>query len=459
MRRLGHLAVDRAVDHLARLSEKRVARRVTSAQMRALVAEPLPRQGLGVEDSLRRFFDELLPSATLTNHPRFFAYIPGPGSFVGAVGEWIAAATNLFVGSWLGGAAMAQLELEVLDWLRQAIGLDAAFTGILTSGGSMANLGALAAMRARAGGAAAAGAGGAMVDAMVDAMVGGTIYTSEEAHYSVAKAARVLGLPHVCALPADDAQRLSPERVARAIRADRAAGRRPIGVVATAGTTSTGAIDPLPALSALCAAEGLWLHVDAAYGGALALLDDGRGQLEGLDRADSITLDPHKWMYAPFESGCLLTRHVDALATAFSADAGYLQDVPRDEVNFFERGPELSRGCRALKLWLLLRAVGVDAIAAAIGDDVRRCRLARDLIAQDPRLAIVTEPSLSVFSFAVRAGEAASKDLLERVLADGFLMLSSSVVRGRYALRFCVLNHRTTDDDVRAAVARIRALL
>jgi glutamate/tyrosine decarboxylase-like PLP-dependent enzyme len=444
MRRLGYLAVDRAVDHLAALGARRVAARATSAQLQALVREPLPRRGRGAADSQRRFFDELLPTATLVNHPRFVAYIPGPGSFAGALGAWVAAATNLFVGTWLGGGGMAQLELEVLDWLRQALRLPAGFTGILTTGGSMANLGALAAARARAGQPA-----------------DGVVYTSSEAHYSVMKAARVLGFAErgVRALPADAAQRLPPAAVAAALDADRAAGRAPVCVCATAGTTSTGAIDPLEEIAQVCRARGVWLHVDAAYGGAAALLEDGRELLAGLERADSITLDPHKWLYAPFESGCLLTRHSDALRQAFAADAQYLQDVPRDEVNFFERGPELSRGNRALPLWLLLRSVGLDAIAAAIADDQRRCRLARDLLAADPRIQIVTEPSLSVFTFAPQDGDDAGRALVERILADGHAMLSSTRVGGRLALRFCVANHRTTDDDIHSTITRIRALL
>ena len=443
MRRLGYRAVDRAVAHLGELGDRRVARRVTSAAMRALVREPLPRTGCGVESSLDRFFDELLPHATLVNHPRFFAYIPGPGSFVGAVGEWIAAVSNTFVGTWLGGAVMAQLEVEVLDWLRQALALPEEFSGVLTSGGSMANLAALAAAVGR------------------PARPGAVVYLSREAHYSVAKAARVLGLAsdRVRTLAVDDHQRLSVSAVAEAIARDRAAGLVPRVVCANAGTTSTGAVDPLPELAVLCRAEGLWFHVDAAYGGAVALLPEGRQWLAGLDEADSITLDPHKWLYSPFESGCLLTRQVDALREAFTGDGDYMQDIPRDEVNFFERGPELSRGNRALKLWLLFRSVGIDAIAAAIAEDIRLCRLAHDLLAADPRIEIVTPPAMSVFSFALRAGEAASRALMERILADGYLMLSSSNVAGRHVLRWCVANHRTGEHDIRASVGRVIGLI
>jgi glutamate/tyrosine decarboxylase-like PLP-dependent enzyme len=407
------------------------------------VTEPLPRAGAGLDASLQRFFTDLLPCATLVNHPRFFAYIPGPGSFAGAIGEWLAAATNTFVGTWLGGAVMAQLELQTLEWLRAAVGLPTGMSGILTTGGSMANLGGLA-----------AGLEGRDRSKAV-------IYASAESHYSLAKAARVLGVPaaQVRAVPVDAGLRLDVGALARLLAADRAAGRTPAVVAATAGTTNTGAIDPLPALADLCTAEGLWLHVDAAYGGAIALLPHGRGLLAGWERADTVAFDPHKWFYAPFECGCLLTRHVARLEAAFGGDGHYMQDVPRDEVNFFTRGPELSRGNRALKLWLLLRSTGIDAIAASVQKDLDLCRLAHDLLQPDARIEMVTPPQLSIFSFALRAGDAAGRQFVDAVMRDGFLMLSSTRLGGRFAVRFCVCNHRTTETDVRESVARMRELL
>jgi glutamate/tyrosine decarboxylase-like PLP-dependent enzyme len=444
MRRIGRAAVAMNHAHIERLPRAPVSPRYTSAELYAVVYEPLPLAGAGIEASLERFFDHLLPRCTLVNHPRFFAYIPGPGSWAGAVAEFAAAATNLFVGTWLGGAAMAQLEVQVLDWLRQALGLRAGVSGVLTSGGSVANLSALAAAAERA----PAERGRAVV------------YIGDETHYSMAKAARVLGFgpDQVRRLPVGDDLRLSPAALAEAVAADRRAGRRPLFLCANAGSTTTGTIDPLDELADLCEREGLWLHVDAAYGGAAAMVPELRPPFAGLERADSVTLDPHKWLYCPFELGCVLTPHVDALRAAFTGDAEYMQDVPRSEVNFFERGPELSRGNRALKLWLLLRACGLEAIRAAVAEDVRLCRLACDLLRRDARFEVVTEPRLSVFTFAPRAGEAAGQALLERILRDGFLMLSSSRVRGRYVLRFCVANHRTQEDDVRAAVERVREL-
>lgn len=443
MRRLGHAAVDRAVAHLGSLRERRVVTPPLAAALRPLLDEPLPRTGLGLDATLERFFAAILPHATLVNHPRFFAYVPGPGSFAGALGELVAGLTNTFVGTWLGGAAMAQLEVQTLAWLRQAVGLDHLTTGIVTTGGSMANLGALA-----------AGLGQGPRDRA-------SIYVGEQGHYSLAKAARVLGLQpdQIRAIPAGADQRLDVTALAQAVAADRAAGRTPRLVAATAGTTSTGAIDPLPAIAELCARERLWLHVDAAYGGAFALLPAGRAALHGWQRADSVTIDPHKWFYAPFECGCLLVRDGTRLAAAFGGDADYMQDIPRQETNFFTLGPELSRGARALKLWFLLRGCGIDAIAHHVEQDLAHCRLAHDLLAADPRIEILTPPQLSIFSFARAGDDAASRALVADLQRDGFTMLSSTMVRGRYAVRFCVANHKTTADDVRQSVARILHLL
>ncbi|HLQ38560.1 MAG TPA: aminotransferase class V-fold PLP-dependent enzyme [Planctomycetota bacterium] len=443
MQQLGHHAIDLAVAHLASLRQRKVITPPVAAELQPLLDEPLPTSGLGMLPSLQRFFTDLLPRATLVNHPRFFAYVPGPGSFIGALGEWVAAATNTFVGTWLGGAVMAQLEVQTLAWLRDAVGLPPPMTGIFTTGGSLANLGALAAGLGDRDRATA------------------TVYVSNESHYSLAKAAKVLGLhaANVRSVPVDDRLRLDVTALRQMVAEDRALGRVPAVVAATAGTTNTGAIDPLPAIAELCAEQQLWLHVDAAYGAAAALLPAGREWLRGWERADSITLDPHKWFYAPFECGCLLVRDARRLAAAFGGDATYMQDIPRAEVNFFTRGPELTRGNRALKLWLLLRSVGTAAIAANVQKDLELCRLAHALLQQDPRVEIVTPPQLSVFTFALRAGDAASQQLVHDLMQDGFVMLSSTRLSGRYVLRFCVVNHRTTTADVHDSVARIRALI
>lgn len=260
MRGLGHRAVDLAVEHLASLREKRVFTPPDAARLHALVDEPLPRKGHGAEDSLERFFRDLLPHATLVNHPRFFAYIPGPGSFFGALGEWLAASTNPFTGTFIGGAVHAQIETQTLHWLRDAVGLPDTFEGMVTSGGSMANLCGL----------------GAAIHGRCRARA--TVYASIEGHHSLTKAAAILGLTpgHVRLIPSDDQLRMDVRALRAAVAADRAAGLEAVAVLATGGTTSSGSVDPLPEIADFCEAEGLWLHVDCAYGAAMALLPEGR---------------------------------------------------------------------------------------------------------------------------------------------------------------------------------------
>lgn len=446
MRRLGYQAVDLVVEWMAKLPEAPVGRFPSSEILAPLVEEPMPRKGRPVEEGMQRFLHDYMPFATLVNHPRFFAYIPCPGSYIGALGSFLASATNLFTSTWIGGSVAAQLEEQLLSWIREAIHLPQEFRGVLTSGGSIANLSALAAARTRL---------------PAEKQKLGIIYVSSEAHFSITKAAQLLDITpaQIRTLPVDSKQRLVPADVATAMAEDVAAGYHPLLLCASLGTTSTGAIDPLDELAEITQRYGAWFHVDGAYGAAVRLLPEYRDATAGLAKADSVTLDPHKWLYAPMESGCFLTRDMAALETAFTGDGEYMQDIPLDEINLFRRGPELTRGNRALKLWLLLRSVGLDKLTNAIRRDITLCHLACDLLSEDPDLEIVTPPQLSVFSFAAKKSEAITKKLMSDILEDGFLMLSSSQVDGRYVLRLCVLNHRTTEQDIRDSVERIRALL
>ena len=305
MRRLGHLAVDRLVDRLTALGEEPVARRGSATDFAALVDEPLPRAGSGADSSLDFFFSRVAPGMSKLDHPRFHAFIPSASSFYAALGKLLDAGANPFVGSWLGGATVASLELTVLRWIAEAVGYDPRAAGIFTSGGSIANLCALASARA--------------ARPPSDSRAGHVLYVSEQGHGSFEKAALILGYPAsaVRRVPADDRFRMRVDALAATIERDRGNGLAPLLVCANAGTTNTGSIDPLPAIADLCAAHGLWFHVDAAYGGFAALCDEGKRKLAGMERADSLTLDPHKWLYAPMGTGCVLVRDRAALEGAF----------------------------------------------------------------------------------------------------------------------------------------------
>ena len=291
------------------------------------------------------------------------------------------------------------------------------------------------------------------------------IYVSREGHASVNKAASILGFSRdsIRTIGVDDSCRMNVEELAKAVTEDRQRGRLPFFVCANAGTTNTGAIDPLPEIADFCEQNGLWLHVDAAYGGFAAITPAGRELLAGMERADSLTLDPHKWLYCPMGVGCALVRDPLLLEQAFSAEGEYLKDLPDDEVNFLNRGPELSRPGRVLSVWMLLRSTGRELLAEQIGQDMQLARLAADLLREDNRLQ-VDEPVLSVVTFRhrLRDGEseelrsARDSDLMEATLADGRIMLSTTLLGGRNTLRMVVMNHRTTEQDVRISVDRIR---
>jgi aromatic-L-amino-acid decarboxylase len=453
MRRLGYTLIDRVVDHLASLPDQRVARRGDRAEFSSLVDEPLPLSSSSLDSCLDFFFERILPGMTRVSHPRFHAYIPCPSSFAGALGEMLAAGTNPFVGSWLGGGTVSALELTVLRWLAELLGFEPEAGGILTSGGSMANLVGLAAARAKFGD---------------DILERGVLYLSREGHASVNKAAGILGFRResIRTIGVDDRCRMDLDELERWVETDRGEGRIPFFVCANAGTTNTGAIDPLPEVADLCERLNLWLHIDAAYGGFAAIAPEGRELLRGMQRADSLTLDPHKWLYCPMGVGCALVRDPRILEQAFSAEGEYLKDLPDDEVNFLNRGPELSRPGRVLSVWMLLRSAGREELAAQIQEDMRLARLAASLLCRDNRLE-VDEPTLSVVTFRHQSREGESEAvrsardtaLMEATLADGQLMLSTTFLDGRNTLRFVVMNHRTTERDIRISVGRIRELV
>ena len=354
MRALGYRTVDALVDWLTddALPPLRCA---TPEEMQARLSGPAPAEGEPFEQVLDGLFRDVLPYTSRGAHPGFFAYVPFSGTWPGALGDFVASAANVYAGSWQEAAGPTQLELEVLGWFKEWVGYPADAGGTLVSGGSAANLTALACARE------------ALVGSMRDDLV---VYASDQAHSSIARAARMLGFrpDQMRVLPVGEDLRLEPKTLAAAMAADEAAGRRPFLAVANGGATSTGAVDPVAELAALCRERNVWLHCDAAYGGFAVLTERGRSALGELALADSIALDPHKWLYQPYECGCVLVRDPHALRRAFEITSDYLRDSEVDEgiVNFADQGFQLTRTSRAFKLWLSLRTFGVDAFRAAI---------------------------------------------------------------------------------------------
>jgi len=448
MRRLGYRTVDMLVDRLT-AEPGPVVGRIAPEEMLARVTMPPPEEPAGFDEILAGVERDILPHVARLGHPAYMAFIPGEPTWPGALGDLIAASLNLDTCWWLGAAGPTALELTVIGWFRDWLGYPPTASGVLVSGGSAANLTALACARET------------LIGPMTEDAV---LYLSDQTHSSLARGARVLGFrpDQVRVLPTDERMRLRPAAVRGAMDADRAAGRRPAVVIANAGTTNSGAVDPLVELSRICREQGVWLHVDAAYGGFACLTERGRGALHGIDLADSVTLDPHKWLYQPVECGALVIRDGAALREAFEITPDYLKDVETvaREVNFSDYGIQLTRTCRALKLWMSIRYFGVAAFRQAIDTCLDLVAAAQERVEREPELELVTEPSLGILTFRRRPAGIDDEDDLERINADliarceqeGHGFVSSTRLLGRYAVRLCILNHSTSWREVEDAL-------
>jgi aromatic-L-amino-acid decarboxylase len=461
-RAFGHRVIDRIAEYLAAPERWPVLPAIAPGELTAALPPAPPDVGEPFADILADY-DRLIPPATTHwNHPGFLAYFAVSASGAGILAETLAAALNVNAMLWQTGPAATELEMVAVDWLRQLMGLPPGFSGTINDTASSSTLYALAAARE--------------VDAALrvreDGLAGRPevpplrVYCSQEAHSSVDKAAVTLGLGlrGVRRIAVDAEFRMLPDALAAAIAADRAAGVRPIAVVATVGTTSTTSVDPVPAIADICEREGVWLHVDAAYGGAAAVVPELRWALAGCERADSLVVNPHKWLFVPIDCSVLYCRREDVLRRAFSLVPDYLTTSQGAGArNLMDYGVSLGRRFRALKLWFVLRWFGAAGLAAVIREHVRLAGLFSGWVAADPRFERLAPAPFSVVVFRERVpgmAEAAldlrNARLLEAVNASGEVYLSHTRVRGRYALRLAVGNIRTTEAHVRRAWDIIR---
>jgi aromatic-L-amino-acid decarboxylase len=453
VRRLGHRVADLVADHRARLLEGPVFGKVGDA--RALFEEPLPEEGQPLEAVLDAVRDRVLAHPFGNSHPRFFAFINATADPVAAAADYVAAAMNS--NCWGGDHAAIHVERRVVAWLAEILGLPGSAEGILTSGGSMANFTALATARR------------AMAPDVRERGFAGTaslvVYVSEEVHNSVDKAVDLLGIGwnQLRKIPTDDRFRMRVDLLGPAIELDRKAGLRPAIVVGNAGTVNTGAIDPLDELADLCAREGLWFHVDGAYGAMACVSPHLKPLFRGLDRADSVAADPHKWLYVPYEAGAVLVREPGRMAEAFRRPAPYLVHDPDSPVLgpvlFNERGPELSRGFKALKVWVGLKHHGTRGYAAAVEHDVAMARSLAEAVREREDFELMAEPVLSIVGFRYRpAGrdlpaadlDRLNREIVNRLVGAGAFFLAPTILKGRTAMRAAIVNFRTSEDDVRA---------
>jgi aromatic-L-amino-acid/L-tryptophan decarboxylase len=445
MRAMGEAALGYLVEFVQSQDEA-AAMDVEGAIEAARSVRTAPPDGPGSFDQLMDTVDLIAANSYNTTGPGFLPFIPGGGLYASALGDFLATGINRFVNMWGQAPVGAQIENNVIRWLCDLFGYGEQARGILTSGGSMANLSALvAARKAR----------------LPEDFLSGTLYVSEQVHASNAKAAAIAGFPsaNVRSVACTPELRMDVDALREMLIADRVAGRTPFFVVASAGTTNTGAIDPIAEIAGVAAEHDLWLHVDAAYGGFFQLTERGRSAFAGIERADSITLDPHKGMFLPYGTGSLVVRDGARLREAHFVGAAYLQDFPpEDELpNFTEYSPELSRDFRGLRVWFPLVLHGVDAFRAALDEKLDLARYLYEELSTIPELELPWEPELTVVPFRLRDGSAeADRRLLDLINASKRVVLSSTVVQDRFTIRACILSHRTHRDRIEECAQIVR---
>jgi aromatic-L-amino-acid/L-tryptophan decarboxylase len=444
-----------SAEYLSTLNARSSFPRTSGAEAERMFALDAPEHGMGAQ-ALAGLRDVM--ERGRAQNGRFFGYVQGPGEPVAALGDLFASILNQNMTAWRSSPSGVTIERTVVRWLAEAVGCRG-FLGTLTGGGSAANLMGLAMAREAKTPANERG---------LWRSGSGVVYAAEQVHMAVPKAVAMLGIgrENLRYIACDDAYRMIPDQLERAIAADETLGRTPIAVVASAGTVNTGAIDPLPEISAIARAHGLWMHVDGAYGALAAMAAPEK--FAGLELVDSLSLDPHKWLYQPLDCGCLLYRDVAMARKTFMYTGTYAKQLSTDPIEgfaFFEESIELSRRCRGLKLWLSLRYHGFEGFRAAIQRDLEHAqRLARAVDAE-PALERLAPVELSAVCFRHLVNESASEEklnrlnlaLLKRIIARGRVYLSNAELKGKFCLRACVVNHLTKDSDIDAVVAEVLA--
>ncbi len=439
LRAMGEIVVDRVSAHIAALPEMPSIGDYSHIEgLCRDMREGPPEDGTPLEALLEPLFEEWIPRSFGTTGPGYLAYIPAGGVYTAALADFISDATNRYTGIWRAAPALVQLEANVLEWLREWMDFPPETRGVFTTGGSMSMFNAIACAREQRLGTG---------------IRAGTLYVSSQSHHCIAKAAKLAGIAsdRVRVVDVDDAFRMRVDALEHAIAADRKAGLKPFMVFSTAGTTNTGAVDPMDAIADIAAREGLWHHVDGAYGGFFHMVPELRPLLRGLPRADSLTLDPHKGLFLPFGTGALLVRNGEALRALHSTTAGYLPENQDEFYDPAQYGPDLSRGFPGLRIWLSLKFFGAARYRAALAEKRELAVWAAEEIAKIPGIVMDAPPQLSLFAFhlesealdSLEAQNAATRKLIERITRRGKVMLTGADVGERHLGRVCILSFRT----------------
>lgn len=453
--RLADAAIARIVQHLESLPRQPSANAEGAAELARSLREPLPEKGQPYPELLDFLFQRVIPRSFNTAGPGYLAYIPGGGIPHTAVADLIADATNRYVGVFAAAPGLAQIEGNVIRWFCEIVGYPQEAGGVLTTGGSLSNFSAVVTARR---------------ERLPEDFLAGTAYVSDQTHHSVQKAAMLAGIrpAHVREVASDERFRIRVDELRRRIAGDRARGLSPFLLVGNGGTTNTGAVDDLEAVAEVAREENLWYHVDAAYGGFFALTQRGRTRLRGMERADSIALDPHKSLFLPYGNGCLLVREAAALRRAHELWADYLPEMQQDPdlPDFHLASPELSRGWRGLRAWLPIKMHGIEPFRHNLDEKLDLAEWATQELRKIPGIEIVAEPQLSILAFRYRPagveGEALNeinRELMKRVNGRRRVYMTGTMLGDRFAIRICVLSFRTHLERVAAALEDLREAL
>lgn len=450
-RALAHRMIDDSVNYLQSVRERPVWQTMPADVLEQFQA-PLPTGPTPVEAVYQQFLESALPYPMGNIHPRFWMWYMGSSNFTGAMGDFLAA----IIGSNLGGGnhAAAMIDTQVVDWCKEMVGFPASASGTLVSGGTMANMICLTVARNVMAGIDVRAEGmGAVIQPL-------RFYSSDQVHSCHQKGLEVLGLGRqaLCKIASNDRFQLDVDKLRNAIHADRAAGLRPACVIANAGTVNTGAIDDLEAIANLCQEEGLWFHVDGCIGALIAIAPQNRDRVAGLERADSVALDPHKWLHAPFEVGCAIVRNAEAHLRTFTVTPEYLEKAQRGVASgnwLYDYGMQTSRGFRALKVWMSLQEHGVEKFGRLIDQNIAQGHYLTGLVEAHPQLELVTPTNLNIVCFRFNPGNLAEEalkplnvEIMQRLQETGVAAVSDTTLRGRHCLRAAINNHRTRRSDL-----------
>lgn len=451
MQEYGYAVVDAIIDHHLHQNEKPPVVKATRLEMDTLFAEGLPEQPGDLHEVLNFVLENVMTQSNIVSHPKSYAFVPGPSNYISVMADTLATGFNVFSGGWMASAAAAEIEILTMNWLLQLFKFPIKKGGgIFTSGGSMANLTALVTARHQKCG---------------EDFSKAVIYLSDQAHSSNIKAINVLGFKkeQIRIIPTDSEFKMAINKLRNAIARDVLDGLQPFCVLASAGTTNTGTVDPLSELSAICKAENIWFHVDAAYGGAAILAKNGNQLLKGIEKADSITVDPHKWFFQPYEIGCLLVRNHKWLSNTFTEKPEYLRDIEGNpsEINFFDHGIELTRRFRALKFYMSIKTFGLKSFRKAIDYNIFLAEATETYLRKSNIWEIVSPANLAIINFrynpmnerySEKELDALNQKIANRITNSGQALLVTTVLNKQVVLRMCLINPRTTLTDVKATI-------